>query len=248
MLLNSIFFRWATFLRIFTFLLGIPSASACQLTAKPQPSEDPMTIVRQMEQSYEAITDYQATFTKQARFDGELSEEETIRFCFKRPFMVYMKWIEEPGKGQEVVYVEGKNDNKLRAHKGGLFSFVVVSLDPESSRAMKGSHHPITDAGIGKLIELICSEVKRATERKELKWRSLGCEEVDGRNCHKIEAVFPQERDAGYYCYRALVWIDCEHMLPVSVETYDWDNNLHEKFGYRQLRVNADIPDSRFEL
>ena len=248
MRLNSTLFRWLTAFRISTFLLGIPSASASELIVKPHLAEDPMTIVGEMEESYEAIADYEAIFTKQARFDGKLSEEETIRFRFKKPFMVYMKWIEEPRNGQEVVYVEGKNDNRLRAHKGGLFSFVVVSLDPEGSRAMKGSHHPITDVGIGKLIELIGSEVKRATERQELKWKSLGCEEVDGRNSHKIEAAFPKERNAGYYCHRAVVWIDCEYGLPVRVKIYDWNNHLYEKFGYRELRVNVGIPDERFEL
>jgi len=201
-----------------------------------------------MRRAYERINDYEAVFIKQARFDEKLSREETIQFCFRKPFMVYMNWIKDPHKGREVAYVEGENENKLRAHERGMLSFVVVSLDPKSPRAMEGSHHPITDAGIGKLIELMASQVKRATEREELIWRSLGCWEFDGRPTYKLEAVFPENRDAGYYCYRAVLWIDCELVLPVQVMIYDWDNNLYEKFAYRKLRTNVGIPNSRFNL
>ncbi len=248
MAFNSRLLKWLTGVRITISLLSFPPALGYELNAKPELAEDPVSIVGQMEEAYERINDYEAVFTKQARFDGRLSQEETIQFCFKKPFMVYMKWLKDPHKGQEVVYVQGENENRLKAHKGGMLSFVVVSLRPESPRAMKGSHHPVTDAGIGKLIELVGSEVRRATEREELIWRSLGCWEFDGRPSYKLEAVFPGNREAGYYCHRAVLWMDCELMVPVQVMIYDWDNSLYEKFAYRKLRTNVGIADSRFQL
>ncbi len=248
MLLDLKLLRWLTGFRISLSLVSFPAALGSELSSELTLAEDPISIVGQMEKAYKAVRDYEAIFTKQTRLDGKLSEEETIHFCFKTPFMVYMKWIKDPHKGQELVYVEGKNDNKLRAHKGGMLSFMVVSLDPESPRAMKGSHHPVTDAGIGKLIGLVASEVRRAIARGDLLWRFLGREENHGRACYKLEAVFPRERGAGYYCYRATIWVDCQYLLPVQVTIYDWDGHLYERFAYSKLRMNVGIPDSRFEL
>lgn len=240
--------RWLITVRICLSIFWFPCALGSQLNGAPNPGEDPGSIVGRMEEAYGRISDYEAIFIKQARFDGKMSKEEIIRFCFKKPFRVHMEWIRDPHKGRQVVYVEGENDDKIRAHKGGLLSFIVVSLDPMSPQAMKGSHHPITDAGIGRLIELMGSQVRRAAETEELSLRFLGSWEFEGRPCHKLEAVFPKDEEAGYYCYRAVLWIDCESMLPVQVMVYDWDNNLYEKFVYSKLRLNVGIPDSQFKL
>jgi hypothetical protein len=95
------------------------------------------------------VEDYAAAFHKQERVDGELLPEEAMLLKFQKPLKVYMKWLEDPHRGREALYVEGRDDNKVIAHEGGIWGFVTLSLDPRGSLAMKDSRQPITDIGFG---------------------------------------------------------------------------------------------------
>ena len=77
------------------------------------------------------INDYRAIFHKQERVEGELLPEETILLKFQKPLKIYMKWIEEPLKGSEALFVQGKYDNKLIAHRGGILGVVTCRWTPK---------------------------------------------------------------------------------------------------------------------
>jgi hypothetical protein len=64
-----------------------------------------------------------------------------------------MKWIENPHRGREVIYVEGKNEGKVIARPEGLLgAFLrIVRLNPEETRTENG-RYTIKDIGIGNLI------------------------------------------------------------------------------------------------
>ena len=71
-----------------------------------------------------------------------------------RPRSVYLKF-RQPAAGREAIYVEGRNDGKVLAHDVGLGRLIAgtLHLDPDGSRAMEDCRHPITEAGIGPLLE-----------------------------------------------------------------------------------------------
>ncbi|MBD3274787.1 MAG: DUF1571 domain-containing protein, partial [Candidatus Marinimicrobia bacterium] len=79
---------------------------------------DTENIIGKMQIAYEDVQDYVCIFNKQERIDGELLPMETVRLKFKKPFSVYMRWIEDPRKGMEVMYVRGENNGKIIAHPG----------------------------------------------------------------------------------------------------------------------------------
>ena len=115
----------------------------------------------------ESVPDYTTTFSKQEFVGGELSENQVINLkCRHKPFSVYMKWI-VGDKGQELLYVNGQNDDKMLVKMGGLKGRLVptLKLDPTGSLAMKESRYPITKAGIMALAETIIEFRKKDLEQ-----------------------------------------------------------------------------------
>ncbi|HUL31260.1 MAG TPA: DUF1571 domain-containing protein, partial [Thermodesulfobacteriota bacterium] len=80
--------------------------------------------LRQAEAFLDRTESYTAVFHKQERVNGWLKTKETVSLKFKNPFKVYMKWIEDPGRGREVLYVDGWNDNRILLREPGFMGVV----------------------------------------------------------------------------------------------------------------------------
>lgn len=192
------------------------------------------------------VDSYTAIFHKQERIKGDLMVEETIFLKFKRPFKVYMKWIKAPYKGRECLYVEGANNNRIKAHEGGILGLVTVNLNPLGSRAMKGNRHPITETGLENSVKRIGGEFRKGIEAGEIELKEYGEETVYGRKTIKVEGIFPKEKEKEYYCHRALINLDIEVRVPIKIKIYDWEDKLIENYGYEDLRLNAGLTDADF--
>jgi len=79
--------------------------------------------LRQAEAFLDTTASYAAVFHKQERVKGWLKAEETVYLKFKKPFKVYMKWIDDPGKGREVLYVDGWNKNRILLREPGFMGW-----------------------------------------------------------------------------------------------------------------------------
>lgn len=203
-------------------------------------------LLNQMGSRYAGIQDYVAIFHKQERVDGKLLPEETILFKFQKPLEIYMKWIKEPHKGREALYASGKYENKVVAHKGGFFGFLTVSLDPKGRFAMKGNRHPITDAGLGHLIEGLEKNISKAMDNNELEITRSGTEDFRGRATFFIEARSDSRGSNKYYASRMILHVDKELMLPIGVAFYDEKGELFERYAYTDLKVNVGLTSEDF--
>lgn len=190
---------------------------------------------------------YSAIFHKQEKLDEGLSGEETIYLKFKKPFKVYMKWIKTPYTGRELLYAEGWNNNRLKAHEGGILGIVNVNLDPKSVRAMKGNRHPITDTGLENLVRVIGKDLRKGLRAGNIGVIDHGEETVYERKTRKFEGIFPKDKTRGYYCYRAVINLDIEKKVPLRVMIYDWDDNLIENYGYEGLKLDAGLTNADFD-
>jgi len=205
-------------------------------------------LLSEAQESYKQIKDYTGIMYKQERIGKKMYPKETIFFKFAKPFKVYMKWIKDPYKNREMIYVEGWNDNKIKAHEGGLMGVVSVNLDPKGSMAMKGNRHPVTDMGIGNLLKVVQSNIARAKKNGDsITVVKLGEEKVFSVDTIKLEATFPKEKEKGYYCYRAVFWADKERKLPVKIMVYDWDDQLVEDYAYENLKFDVGLTDKDFD-
>ena len=191
-----------------------------------------------MESSYAKIDDYVAIFHKQERVEGRLLPEETVFFKFQKPFKVYMSWIGEPLNGAEALYVEGKDDNKLIAHRGGLLGVVTLTLDPRDSLAMDGNRHPITEAGFGFIIEEMRRNLDIALQHGEFELIQTSDATFDGRPATLVEGKFTPHGSRKYYASRMMIYIDKGLLLPVANFFYDERDVLFEKYTFTDVKLN----------
>jgi len=199
------------------------------------------------ERTLSSVSSYTAVFHKRERIGEALNEKETIYLKFMKPFKVYMKWIKDPSYGREAIYVDGDNNNLVKVRECGLAGLINLNLDPAGSIIMKGSRHPMTDAGIENLVQLIRRETGRGVKNNEIVVINIGEEIVYGRKTRKVEFFFPAYVTKGYYCYRAIINIDAENDLPIKVSLFEHGDRLIESYGYESLRLNAGLTDDDFD-
>ncbi|MEW6365582.1 MAG: DUF1571 domain-containing protein [Acidobacteriota bacterium] len=227
---------------ICTVALVLAASLAHAAERPPQPAK----VLAEMATAYDAVDSYTATLIKQERLDSEMAPEETIELVFQKPFKVYMKWIGERFKGQEIVYVAGQYKGRLRGRRGGLLSFLPFSLQPDDPRALQGNHHPVTDVGIGRMIEIVGENCKRGLERNEVTMQTV-LEYWEKMPCIQLQLEFREARPA-YSCARAVVTVDRANKLPVGIEIYDQPDRLYERCEYRNLQLNVPVSSDRFRL
>ncbi len=214
--------------------------------AKAEEKGDPEQWLNEAERVLAQVENYRAIFHKQERVEGRLLEEETVLLKFKKPFKVYMKWIEDPYKGRELLYVEGWNHNRMTVRDSGITGMLTVNLDPRGTLAMKGNRHPVTDSGLGHLVKLLKDHIRKGVKEKELDLKKGGEEVLYGRKTRRFEILSPRDKAKGYYCYRAVLNLDTEKKVPIKVQLYDWGDNLIESYGYEDLRFNVGLTDADF--
>ncbi len=205
-----------------------------------------LSLVTRMESSYARVSDYTAVFRKQERVDGKLLPEETTLLKFQKPLKVYMKWIEDPSKGTEALYVDGSNGNKLLVHRGGLLGILTLSLDPRGSLAMTRNRHPITEVGFGYLIDGLQRNIRTALLHGELEVIRLAEETFRGRSATVVQAKFTPRAGRTYYTSRMVFHIDTELQLPVGAVFYDEADTLIERYSYSDVKLNVGLTSLDF--
>lgn len=209
---------------------------------------DPEGWLREAEAAYSCVTRYTAVFHKQQRVSGKLLPEETILLkCRKTPFSLYMKWIKKPHCGSELLYIAGWNQDRIRAHKGGIFSFINRNLDPRDPALMANNLRPVTSIGIDFMIEGIAINMRKAIKAGELTLIERGQETVFGRNTRTLEMVIPKEKAQGYAGWRFVINQDVESKILLRIRIYSQEDHLIENYGYENLKLNAKLTDADFD-
>ena len=166
---------------------------------------------------------------------------------FKKPFKVHLRWLKGKNEGRQALYPAGTDKNELWVRVPMLVGGVTISLDPRSPRARKGTRHPITDIGIGRLLELIGDNARRGLERGEVTLEDGGWRVTFERPTHRYTLHFPSDPTSGYYCMTAVIDVGREHRLPIYAEIYDWLGQLVERYGYLDLRLNPGLTEEDFD-
>ena len=209
--------------------------------------QDILEQLKAMNRRSQEIKDYTAVFRKQEIVNGILLPPENIALKFRKSFSVYMRWLEGPHKGREVLYVRGKNKGKLIGHEGGFFGFITLSLNPKGRQAMKGNRFPITEAGLGKVITRVFKDVKKGKREGVLKLSHKESVEVYGRKCRMVTIRLPNEPQRGFSASKINLWIDLKHGLPIKSEFFDWDLKKVGSYGYKDLMLNIGLTENDFD-
>lgn len=204
-------------------------------------------LLDESQKAYAAVNDYVTTLVVQERIDGELRPREVGAMKFKAPFSVYIKWFEGPQAGTEVLYVRGQNNGKVLAHKTGLLGIATFRLEPTSRLALLDNRHPITDAGIGQIQTIVESNCKRALAEGKGRARQLADRASLEPAGARWELLVEADKNAGYYCRRAVVTFDPKTHLVVAVQVFDWNNKLVEDYRDLNLRLNVGLTERDFD-
>ena len=198
--------------------------------------------------AYERVLDYTCLYEKEEKAISD-GEKQTIRLSFRKPLDVRLEWLNDHGKiDQTAVYRQGLNDGKVLARQSGLLGALAgkLRLDPNESLALSDSRHPITDVGLGKIIERALKDAANP----RISFTFARAETLDGTSSYKFEfAATGNEAVGGLETARkALIWIDRELKLPVKVELYDAANMLLERHRFKQVSINQKLSDKTFTL
>lgn len=204
----------------------------------------------------EAIQDYSCTFVKRELIDGEMGEHQYLFLKVRhQPFSAYLYFMGPADvKGQEAIYVEGRNDGNILAHATGLKDTLVgtLSLKPDSAMAMKGNRHPITQIGLLNLTKKTIANSERATQYPDCEVKYFPGAKLNGRTCTCTQITLAQRRPETPY-KMTRIFIDDELSLPIRYETYGWTNDakgqpqLEEEYTYLNLKFNNNFTDVDFD-
>ena len=200
------------------------------------------------------MADYTCTFYKRERIGARLTPLYVMDMKARtKPRSIYFKFA-EPYKGREAIFVEGRNGGKILAHEVGLTKLLAgtLELEPDSSRAMEDNRHPITDAGIGMLVDTVASRWAAELSSDESVVVFDSDMMIGPRHCLLIESIHTR-RQPNFQFYKVRLFIDSELNLPIRFEGYDWPQkpdappDLAEEYSYIDLKLNVGLGDIDFD-
>lgn len=221
--------------------------TALSLTMLVGTSGAPAATWDEVVESYGRVRDYTALYEKQERAISG-GERQTIRLSFRTPMDVRLEWLNDEGKvDQTAVYRQGHNDGKVVARRSGLLGRLagIVTLDPHDRLAMEDSRHPITEVGIGHVIDRVSEGLRRG----RLTAGAVREVALDGRPADQFVCDAVSGDALGVDgARRAIVWVDRELKLPVQVEVVAGDGTVLERHRFRNLRINVGLTDATFSM
>ncbi|WP_233578123.1 DUF1571 domain-containing protein [Tautonia sociabilis] len=229
-----------------------PAPEAGSLEADPIARAKGM--IAESKRRYETIRDYTCTFIKRERIDGRLSGYAVMTMKARTtPLSVYFKF-RQPNAGREAIYVHGRDGGKAIVHDVGFGKLFAgtVRLDPRSRRAMDGNRHPITEAGIGFLIDTLIEGWHREMNPLDSEVTIRDGVLVNKRPTTMIICTHPR-REKRFVFHEVRVYIDRELGLPIRFEAYDWPRRpgeappLLEEYTYADLRLNVGLSEHDFD-
>ena len=214
----------------------------------PAAGDDLASTLSGMETAYARVEGYTARFVRQEVVGGVLRPREEALLKWERPGRMYLRWISGPPAGREILFVPGRNDDRMLVSEPGLLTrFATIVMAPDSPRVLEESRHPVTDIGMGRLIDLILDNARRAAAARELTVRDHGTAPGPDGLERRLEAILPREREKGYYCYRLVLALAADTGLPVRAIVHDWDDRVVADYAYRELRLNPALTPADFD-
>jgi hypothetical protein len=226
--------------------------------SQSEPNEPPEAVrrVQTCLEALDGVTDYQCTLQKRERIRGKLGERESMTLRMRHePFSVYLRYqLPKKLDGQEVLYVDGRNDGKMLAHPAGIKGKIAgtVPLNIKGRVAMEGNRYPITELGLKKMAESWLREYERDSKLVPCGTRVLLGAKINGRQSACVEALRrKRHREAPFQLTK--LFIDDELGLPVRYEAYEWPTEaggkplLAEEYSYLGLQLDNGYTDADFD-
>ena len=197
------------------------------------------------------VDDYESVFFKKER-EGRKLVESVMRVKVRHnPFSVYMLFG-KPHEGREVIYFDGQNNGKLRAHETGIKSVVgTVSLDPRGDRAMRDNHYPITEFGMKTMVIQLAQvwETNALVPSAQVKYYPKAT--IGDVACKVVEVKNPEPvRGAVYHLTR--LYLHDETNYPIRLQHFSFpkkrgsEPQLFEEYTYMNVKPDVGLKNIDF--
>lgn len=196
-------------------------------------AEDPLhALHRKAALKWAALDAYGCRIRRREAIAGQPKPEELLVAKFrKEPFSAFFQWLGPEAKGREVVYVQGQHGNLIHTLTAPGDIFLVAGgtrfkIAPDSLLVKNKSRYPITEAGVGALIDRF-GQLVGALERGEPRAGSakylgqLKRKEYESKVEAVLQAIAPGWEPLLPGGGQRLWCFDAEHHLPVLIVTHD---------------------------
>jgi hypothetical protein len=211
--------------------------------------------IAECQERYQTVRDYTCIFSKRERIETQLTPLHVMAMKVRAdPPSVYLRFL-QPCAGREAIYIAGRHNGKVLAHDVGLNKLLAgtLRLEPTCTRAMEDCRHPITEAGLGPLLNTLSQRWGSELNAGESIVAFRDSQPVDSRPCLLIETTHPRQQ-SNFLFYRVRVYIDRDLGLPIRFEAYDWPKSaqselaLEEEYTYTDLKLNVGLRDIDFDV
>jgi hypothetical protein len=223
---------------------------------------------KELEYLRAAVRDFRCRVTKRERINGLLQDYFYIDMWVREevrtgsqvtsPLAVYMQFVgPSEYEGRRVLFVEGQNEGKILARKGGdRFEYVVTKIDPNGENAKSESLLPITQSGFTPMLAELVAVLERhaAADPSGTNTHVERIEgaKLDGRPCYAIRITHPRQQ-ADLEFHTATIFIDSELHVPARIEKTDWPSPaadappLIAEYNYTNVQVNIGLKEQMFD-
>ena len=200
----------------------------------------------------DAVPGYEAAFFKREVVGSKLISQKLRMKVRHDPFSVYL-FFENPNKGREVIYVDGRNNGKLLVHETGLLGLAgKMELSPTDRMAMGENRYPVTMAGISKGVEAVIKQWEMESNYGETEVKFFKDAKLEDMQCRVWESSHPQPRKQFKFKVTRL-WIDEATGFPVRIQQFGFpkrggaEDPVVEDYMFTKIQTDVKLTDADFD-
>ena len=216
--------------------------------------DDAIKFARARRESLRHVVDYTAVFSKTEFVDRRLISQ-TMDLKFRQePFSVYVRGHSKRQPAREVIFVAGKNDDKLMVHEAGLKALITINLKPDDPRVMAENRYSINEIGMANMLDtaLAIWEREKGIAPANVDVLFSAPTRVGSIECEQIQITHKQQlSELKFHLTR--VSFELKTGFPVLLEQYDWPKQagelppLVEQYLYSDIKTNTGVTDADFD-
>jgi hypothetical protein len=203
-------------------------------------------FVQNWQRRYGEITDYTGVWVTEERGAVGLVRRRA-EFKFRKPFDLYLRWRAVGESAREALFRRGWNGERVRVRQSVWGIPLIGDVAPDGSVVRRGSHYPLSEFGLNRVVERLQDQLVRGWLQGELEARLRGVQDCEQRPCYVLEFVFPPSVGRDYRHQRVVTYWDIPQRLLVRYDAFDWSGQLDERHEFRQLQVNVSLNDADFD-
>lgn len=194
-------------------------------------------LIDNMEQAWSAISDYSKVVEKTERLISGEVKSQTVFVKFRRPDQFYMKIVDGPGEGSELIYPSRPGSELAVAHAGGLKgglarllqkTVILRAIVPTEFRLddpsiISGQHQTVPDSSLGETIRNLAANIRLAIRDGDGRLQLRQDCDYNGDCPWRLDAELPAAAGQEYVVRPGdTLWtIASEHDRPMYVILYN---------------------------